>query len=309
MNKLHWSSEYLNEYPLSQQYVHSNKVDADQPSMIYPVPSYYSSAIVSSPSASPIIPSNGIIYSNESFISNAAYPLQHQPGSPDSFMSGVSPTPVYQIAPPALVKSSSSSTMNSTSSHQSSANYLSETIAKASALPESFYPEFLQYSKESFEQTGQRKTAPGTNSKKRNRSEEDKTQFSSSASTSSSSSASEADEDENPSKKQATEHDNAPTVNELRRQIHIQSEQKRRAQIKDGFEDLRTQLPACLNKKMSKVTLLHRTVQHIQHLKSTQMTILAELERLVQENEQLRNFQQSVLQKQAIENMYSIGSI
>lgn len=76
----------------------------------------------------------------------------------------------------------------------------------------------------------------------------------------------------------------------MRRQIHIQSEQKRRAQIKDGFEDLRTELPACLNKKMSKVTLLHRTVQHIQHLKSTQMTILAELERLVQENEQLRTY-------------------
>lgn len=50
------------------------------------------------------------------------------------------------------------------------------------------------------------------------------------------------------------------SVTELRRQIHIQSEQKRRAQIKDGFEDLRTELPACLNKKMSKVTLLHRSM-------------------------------------------------
>lgn len=48
-------------------------------------------------------------------------------------------------------------------------------------------------------------------------------------------------------------------VSEMRRQIHIQSEQKRRAQIKDGFEDLRSELPACLNKKMSKVTLLHRS--------------------------------------------------
>ncbi|OAD01300.1 helix-loop-helix DNA-binding domain-containing transcription factor, partial [Mucor lusitanicus CBS 277.49] len=72
---------------------------------------------------------------------------------------------------------------------------------------------------------------------------------------------------------------------EIKRQIHIQSEQKRRAQIKDGFEDLRNELPSCLNKKMSKVALLHRTVQHIQHLKNTQMTILAELERLVGEND------------------------
>ncbi|ORZ13217.1 hypothetical protein BCR42DRAFT_461763 [Absidia repens] len=93
---------------------------------------------------------------------------------------------------------------------------------------------------------------------------------------------------------------------ELRRQIHIQSEQKRRAQIKCGFEELRNELPTCLNKKMSKVALLHRTVQHIQHLKSTQITILAELERLVQENEQLKRFQQSVLQNQVMDSMYPI---
>ncbi|CAO3587044.1 unnamed protein product [Absidia cylindrospora] len=93
---------------------------------------------------------------------------------------------------------------------------------------------------------------------------------------------------------------------ELRRQIHIQSEQKRRAQIKCGFEELRNELPTCLNKKMSKVALLHRTVQHIQHLKSSQITILTELERLVQENEQLKRFQQTVVQKQVMDNMYPI---
>ncbi|KAI8975760.1 hypothetical protein BDF20DRAFT_914620 [Mycotypha africana] len=82
---------------------------------------------------------------------------------------------------------------------------------------------------------------------------------------------------------------------EWKRQIHIQSEQKRRAQIKDGFDDLRNELPSCLNKKMSKVALLHRTVQHIQHLKYTQITIMAELERLLQENNQLR----SILQRQS----------
>ncbi|KAI8344853.1 hypothetical protein BC941DRAFT_409815 [Chlamydoabsidia padenii] len=97
--------------------------------------------------------------------------------------------------------------------------------------------------------------------------------------------------------------DNGNSTTEIRRQIHIQSEQKRRAQIKCGFEELRNELPTCLNKKMSKVALLHRTVQHLRHLKSTQISILAELERLVQENDQLKRFQQSVLQNQV---MYTI---
>lgn len=46
---------------------------------------------------------------------------------------------------------------------------------------------------------------------------------------------------------------------ELRRQIHIQSEQKRRAQIKDGFEELKKHLPGCHNKKMSKAAMLTRS--------------------------------------------------
>ncbi|KAG2225694.1 hypothetical protein INT45_012166 [Circinella minor] len=113
-----------------------------------------------------------------------------------------------------------------------------------------------------------------------------------------------------PSHQQQKRHSQSSIVSnsELRRQIHIQSEQKRRAQIKDGFEDLRNELPSCLNKKMSKVALLHRTVQHIQHLKSSQVTILAELERLANENEQLRKFQESVLQKQALEKMYHMNN-
>ncbi|CAG8757831.1 11327_t:CDS:2, partial [Dentiscutata erythropus] len=46
---------------------------------------------------------------------------------------------------------------------------------------------------------------------------------------------------------------------EFRRQIHIQSEQRRRAEIKDGFEQLRRQLPFNTNgRKMSKATLLQK---------------------------------------------------
>lgn len=52
---------------------------------------------------------------------------------------------------------------------------------------------------------------------------------------------------------------NNMTSAEIRRQIHIQSEQKRRAQIKDGFDELRKHLPGCNNKKMSKAALLTRS--------------------------------------------------
>ncbi|KXN72946.1 HLH-domain-containing protein, partial [Conidiobolus coronatus NRRL 28638] len=67
---------------------------------------------------------------------------------------------------------------------------------------------------------------------------------------------------------------------EIRRQIHIQSEQKRRAQIKDGFEELRKQLPNCNNKQISKAAILHKTVAHLHHLKGTQVVLLTEIERL-----------------------------
>ncbi|KAI9250028.1 hypothetical protein BY458DRAFT_590289 [Sporodiniella umbellata] len=97
------------------------------------------------------------------------------------------------------------------------------------------------------------------------------------------------------------------TINsELKRQVHIQSEQKRRAQIKDGFDELRNELPVCVSKKMSKVALLHKTVQHIQHLKSAQVTFLAEVERLTKENSCLRKFKEATLQSQAMEKMYPL---
>ncbi|KAI9266091.1 hypothetical protein BY458DRAFT_437686 [Sporodiniella umbellata] len=277
MNKLQWSNtasaECLNEYPSVPC---STKMDS--PNMVYPVSPFYAFTVASSPSSSPGYTSSGLMYGSE-FASSPSFS-----SSPDSLMYGLASAPIYHQAPP-LVQSSSSSTMSSTSSA-----YLNETIAKASALPESFYPEFLQYSKESFEQSASRKSCVN---KKREREEDDDDML--------------PEDGSKRGRKQKQEQDTADTnVSEMRRQIHIQSEQKRRAQIKDGFEDLRSELPACLNKKMSKVTLLHRTVQHIQHLKSTQMTILAELERLVQENEQLRSFQQGVLQKQALENIYSI---
>ncbi|CAO3698815.1 unnamed protein product [Rhizopus stolonifer] len=93
---------------------------------------------------------------------------------------------------------------------------------------------------------------------------------------------------------------------EIRRQVHIQSEQKRRAQIKDGFDELKSHLPG-INKKMSKAALLTRSksivigvfihvffffffiaVQQLQHLKTMQNELLCEVERLSQENDSLK---------------------
>jgi hypothetical protein len=86
---------------------------------------------------------------------------QQHPGSPDSFTSIPTTPPIQGTLqePPVLVQSSSTSTQSS----------LNETIAKVSSLPEAFYPEFLQYSKESYEQSAgrhgvnrKRKASPGS---------------------------------------------------------------------------------------------------------------------------------------------------
>ncbi|CAO3639648.1 unnamed protein product [Cunninghamella blakesleeana] len=273
MNKL--TSEFVNDYT-----TYPKLEWTDQPIM-------YPGFCMTTP------PTTAIMYDPTMTASIHSSPTTyHHPGSPDSLTS-IPTTPPIQTAlqePPVLVQSSSSSTQSS----------LNETIAKASSLPEAFYPEFLQYSKESYEQSAGRQHPNKKRKASSNNNDDD---------------CNSNDHDNRPSKKHHSDNDQSDndestlaTTAEMRRQIHIQSEQKRRAQIKDGFEELRAELPACLNKKMSKVALLHRTVQHIQHLKSTQSSILAELERLVHENEQLRSFQQSILQKQALENMYSMGN-
>ncbi|KAI8642800.1 hypothetical protein BD408DRAFT_365971 [Parasitella parasitica] len=170
--------------------------------------------------------------------------------------------------------------------HQATIN---EKIASVNKLPESFLPEFHQYSKETYENGS-------SNSKKRRRTNNSKKDQDDQDQSNHSSSSSDLEDDAD-----------GVSAQEVRRQIHIQSEQKRRAQIKDGFEELRQHLPGCVNKKMSKAALLHRTVQHLQHLKKNQASLLAELERMMNENEQLRKFQESVLQKQALERMYQMG--
>ncbi|KAI8089356.1 uncharacterized protein BX664DRAFT_132534 [Halteromyces radiatus] len=194
-----------------------------------------------------------------------------------------------------------------------------ETIARANSVPMEFYhTEFLEYSKETYERKmdakrNKRKRPQQNNNivrdeslsqqehnNKRSKKQQQQQQ------------QNELVDDKEDSEDDLDEDDLDKVANaqglssaELRRQIHIQSEQKRRAQIKDGFDELRKHLPGCNNKKMSKAALLTRTVQQIQHLKSMQSELLAEVERLVQENENLKKFQHGVLQRQAMEKMYN----
>ncbi|ORY07981.1 helix-loop-helix DNA-binding protein [Basidiobolus meristosporus CBS 931.73] len=85
---------------------------------------------------------------------------------------------------------------------------------------------------------------------------------------------------------------------EMRRQIHIQSEQKRRAQIKDGFEELKKHLPNCSNKKISKACILGKTIQHLESMKETQMALMTQLQMMRAENQKLRQFYQVIQQQQ-----------
>jgi hypothetical protein len=125
---------------------------------------------------------------------------------------------------------------------------ITEKIANVNKLPESFLPEFHQYSKETYENGS-------SNNKKRRRTNSKKDDDSNDQQNSNNSSSSDLEEDVD-----------GVSAQEVRRQIHIQSEQKRRAQIKDGFEELRQHLPGCVNKKMSKAALLHRSKFSIMQL-------------------------------------------
>ncbi|KAG2194877.1 hypothetical protein INT47_002671 [Mucor saturninus] len=306
------SSEYPNNFNISS-YSSATKLELPDQSIVYPASSFYVSPMANNHPS----PSSSYFYDQQSqFI--------HQQNSPDSTFMSTSPPPhkmntcspssIMIQEPPMLVASSSSTTTASTMS-SSSVEFLNEAFAKASSLPESFYPEFLQYSKEAYEQS----TGGGPNRKKQRRylqTLENKDNMMEDTQHQQQMQHQQQQQQQQMSENNGEESDNDDEMNtngltstEIRRQIHIQSEQKRRAQIKDGFEELRNELPACLNKKMSKVALLHRTVQHIQHLKDTQMSILSELERLVHENEQLRKFQEGVLQKQALENMYTMTNM
>ncbi|RIA99512.1 hypothetical protein C1645_730780 [Glomus cerebriforme] len=108
--------------------------------------------------------------------------------------------------------------------------------------------------------------------------------------------------------------DNARQV-EFRRQIHIQSEQKRRAEIKDGFEELRRQLPTTYTgRKLSKAVLLQKAVSHMKNMQRKESFLLDEINRLTQtcvylnaELEKEKRMSTLYRQKQTLDKIYAIG--
>ena len=65
---------------------------------------------------------------------------------------------------------------------------------------------------------------------------------------------------------------------EERRQVHILSEQKRRANINEGFEHVRAVLPLQTARKASKSKLLQTSVQYIEMLANTRDELISELQ-------------------------------
>ena len=78
------------------------------------------------------------------------------------------------------------------------------------------------------------------------------------------------------------------TATEIRRQMHIQSEQKRREQIKGGFDGLKAELPGSQHKRISKSLLLIRAIEYFRQLKAERQIIAQELDRLRMENHRLK---------------------
>jgi hypothetical protein len=85
---------------------------------------------------------------------------------------------------------------------------------------------------------------------------------------------------------------NGSTSAEMRRQLHIQCEQKRRAQIKNGFEEIKMELPGCAHKKLSKAMILSRALDYVRKLKAENMFYVQECERMRMEMQQMHGFYQ-----------------
>lgn len=107
---------------------------------------------------------------------------------------------------------------------------------------------------------------------------------------------------------------NTPTPNsfgykERRREAHTQAEQKRRDAIKKGYEDLQFMVPTCQQQdsissyKLSKATILQRSIDYIQDLQKAQLKREHDLKQLRKEASALtimRNNYETMLKQQQL---------
>ncbi|KAI3635330.1 hypothetical protein MIR68_006896 [Amoeboaphelidium protococcarum] len=67
---------------------------------------------------------------------------------------------------------------------------------------------------------------------------------------------------------------------EQRRQMHIECEKKRRNQIKNGFDELKMEIPGLVHKKVSKAVLLIKAIDFVRVLKQERDVLALEVDRL-----------------------------
>jgi len=76
---------------------------------------------------------------------------------------------------------------------------------------------------------------------------------------------------------------------EQKRQTHLQSEQRRRAQLRDGFDQLKAELPnGFQNKKMTKAELLTKVTSYVRQLKQRHEIMTTEMVRMREEMVQMK---------------------
>lgn len=80
------------------------------------------------------------------------------------------------------------------------------------------------------------------------------------------------------------------TKHEKRRINHLNSEKKRRENIKDGMDALLELVPQCTDPQMSKANILKRTKEFILELHEANKNLQMELKRAHQENDELRRY-------------------
>jgi chromosome segregation ATPase len=84
-----------------------------------------------------------------------------------------------------------------------------------------------------------------------------------------------------------------PRREAVRRQ-RIESEQKRRDELRDGYARLKSTLPS-INQKSSKVTLLDRAASHIKYLDAVRNRLEAQLKAADDEVNRLRNVNEALM--------------